>query len=140
MHRLSVAQQCKGTTRRGNRCSLTNAKPFLDSDGKDVTLPLKLGCDYCLMHLPLLVTTPRRVVGALVLYIDFETSGLDVLSEHIVEIGLLSEQGQCFSTVVRPPVLKAGPHIHGIDNEELSQGPWFCEAFTRMLHFIGICS
>ena len=136
MHRLSLAQQCKGTTRRGNRCSLTSAKPFLDSDGKDVTLPLKLGCDYCLMHLPLLVTTPRSVVGALVLYIDFETSGLDVLSDHIVEIGLLSEHGQCFSTVVRPPVLKPGPHVHGIDNEELSQGPWFCDAFARMLDFV----
>ena len=125
MHRLSLAQQCKGTTRRGNRCSLTSAKPFLDSDGKDVTLPLKLGCDDFLMHLPMLVTTPTSVVGALVLYFDFETSGLDVLSDQIVEIGLLSEQGQCFSTVVRPPVLKPGPHVHGIDNEELSQGSGF---------------
>ena len=136
MHHLSAAQQCKGTTRRGNRCSITSAKPFFDSDGKDMTLPLQLGCDYCLMHLPLLVATSRRVVDTLVLYIDFETSGLDVLSDHIVEIGVLSEQGQCFSTVVRPPVLKPGPHVHGIDNEELSQGPCFREAFTRMVEFV----
>ena len=37
MLRLSAAQQCKGTTRRGHRCSFTSAKPFLDGDGKDVT-------------------------------------------------------------------------------------------------------
>ena len=101
-----------------------------------MTLPLKLGCDFCMMHLPLLVSTPRSVAGPIVLYIDFETSGLDVPSDHIVEIGLLSEQGQCFSTVVRPPGLKPGPHIHGIDNEELSQRRWFWEAFTRMLDFV----
>ena len=136
MQRLSLGQQCKGTTRRGNRCSFTSAKPFLDNDGKDVTLPLKLGFEFCLMHLPLLVATPRRVADALVLYIDFETSGLDVLGDHIVEIGLLSEQGQCFSTVVRPPELKPGPHVHGIDNDELIQGPWFREAFKRMVEFV----
>ena len=136
MQRLSLVQQCKGTTRRGNRCSFTSAKPFLDNDGKDVTLPLKLGFEFCLMHLPLLVATPRQVADAIVVYIDFETSGLDVLGDHIVEIGLLSEQGQCFSTVVRPPELKPGPHVHGIDNDELIQGPWFREAFRRMVDFV----
>ena len=136
MHRISIACQCKGTTRRGHRCSLTSAKPFLDVDGKDVTLPLKLGCGYCLMHLPMLVATPRRVTDALMFYMDFETSGLDVLNDHIVEIGLLSEKGHCFSTVVRPPELKPGPHVHGIDNDELCQGPLFREAFGRMIDFV----
>ena len=136
MHRISIADQCKGTTRRGQRCSLTSTKPFLDVDGKDVTLPLKLGCGYCLMHLPMLVATPRRVTDALMFYMDFETSGLDVLNDHIVEIGLLSEKGHCFSTVVRPPELKPGPHVHGIDNHELCQGPSFREAFIRMVDFV----
>ena len=43
---------------------------------------MKLGCKYCFMHLPLLVMTLTRTVDALVLYIDFETSGLDVVSDH----------------------------------------------------------
>ena len=80
--KVALAQWRKGTTRRGHRWSLSSAKPFLDSDGKDVTLPLKLGCEYCLVHLPLLIASPRRVADTLVLYFDFETSGLDVLSDQ----------------------------------------------------------
>ena len=133
---MLLAKQCKGITRRGSRCSLSSATRFIDSNGQDITQPLKSGCDYCLMHLPLLVTTPRSVVNILVLYIDFETSGLDVMTDHIVEIGLLSEGGQCFSTVIRPPDLKPGPHVHGIDNEELCQGPCFHQAFARMIDFV----
>ena len=133
---MLLAAQCKGITRRGSRCSLSSAKRFIDSNGQDITQPLRSGCDYCLMHLPLLVTTPRSVASVLVLYIDFETSGLDVMTDHIVEIGLLSEGGQCFSTVIRPPNLKPGPHVHGIDNEELCQGPCFHQAFARMIDFV----
>ena len=49
---------------------------------------------------------------------------------------MLCESGECFSTVCNPPVLTPGPHVHGIDNEELLAGPAFGEAFARMVAFV----
>ena len=68
----------------------------------------------------------------LVFYLDFETTGLDVLRHHIVEIGVLCENNACFSTVVCPPVFAEGPLVHGIADEGLREGPSFTEAFHRM--------
>ena len=79
---------------------------------------------------------PARVpANAKVFYLDFETSGLDVLTESIVEIGLLDESSNAvFSTVVRPPALPGDePTVHGISSEELAEGPTFAEAFERLL-------
>ena len=69
---------------------------------------------------------------------DFETTGLDVLSAHIVEIGLLDHAGSLvFSTVVCPPELPGDePTVHGIAPAELSLGPSFAEAFRRMAMFL----
>ena len=69
-------------------------------------------------------------------FLDFETSGLDIFTDHIVEFGLLCSSGECFSTVCCPPIMTPGPHVHGIENDELASGPCFAEAFTRMLQFV----
>ena len=99
-------------------------------------MPLRRGCDYCLAHLPVLVTEQTAwdaSTDVLLFYLDFETSGLDIFADHIVEFGMLCESGECFSTVCNPPVLTPGPHVHGIDNEELLAGPAFEEAFAPTL-------
>ena len=69
---------------------------------------------------------------------DFETTGLDVLAEFIVDIGLLDHAGSSvYSTVVRPPVLPGDERtVHGIAPAELSLGPSFAEAFRRMTMFL----
>ena len=57
---------------------------------------------------------------------DFETSGLDLAGNNIVEIGLLDDSGARFQTVVCPPVFVDGPAVHGISNEELAEGHGSC--------------
>ena len=73
-------------------------------------------------------------------YLDFETTGLNVLSDSIVEIGLLDHRGSAvYSTVVQPPVLPGDePTVHGIESKELSEGPTFPIAFQRMLEFLAV--
>ena len=136
MGRFEIPKQCKGITRRGSRCSINSGKTVIGSEGQDLAAPLRAGCDYCRAHLPTLVAKPCQVEDSLVFYLDFETSGLDIFSDHIVEFGLLCETGECFSTVCCPPVMTPGPHVHGIANEEVSLGPPFVIAFERMVRFI----
>ena len=77
----------------------------------------------------------------LLFQLDFETSGLSIMENHIVEIGLLNDLSSAvFSTVVCPPLLIEGPTVHGISNDELQAGPVFGQAFQRMLDFVtGSC-
>ena len=98
----SDARQCLGTTLRGVRCSISSTSKFAGKDGRDLALPLRRGCDYCLAHLPVLVTEQTAWdvnTDVLLFYLDFETSGLDIFADHIVEFGMLCDSGECFSTV-----------------------------------------
>ena len=88
----SDARQCLGTTLRGVRCSISSTSKFAGKDGRDLALPLRRGCDYCLAHLPVLVTEQTAWdanTDVLLFYLDFETSGLDIFADHIVEFGML---------------------------------------------------
>ena len=136
MERFVIPNQCHGVTRRGSRCGISSRSSFVGGDGRDLAWPLRHGCDYCLVHLQAMVSTPCTVAEALVFYIDFETSGLDIFKDHIVEVGLLCASGECFSTVCCPPIMTPGPHVHGILDEELVLGPSFPQAFTRMTEFV----
>lgn len=136
MARFVTPHQCHGVTRRGKRCTISSRSSFVGGDGRDLARPLRNGCDYCLAHLQALVSTPCAVADALVLYLDFETSGLDIFEDHIVEVGLLCASGECFSTVCCPPIMTPGPHVHGIPDEELVLGPSFPQAFKRMTEFV----
>ena len=108
---------------------------MLDERGRRVAEPLFNGVRFCRLHLQLFCARPTIVEDALVFYLDFETTGLDVLRHHIVEIGVVCENSACFSTVARPPAFSDGPMVHGLLDEELKEGPAFKEAFHRMYSF-----
>ena len=104
----SDARQCLGTTLRGVRCSISSTSKFAGKDGRDLALPLRRGCDYCLAHLPVLVTEQTAwdaSTDVLLFYLDFETSGLDIFADHIVEFGMLCESGECFRSFAILPCL-----------------------------------
>ena len=99
--------------------------------GKLVSEPLTRGGCHCLYHAVYFCTRAIAVPDAVVVFLDLETSGLGILTDNIVEIGVVDEYGATFSTVVRPPTLPAGPTVHGIDESELQQGPTLACAFER---------
>ena len=136
MRQYKSPVQCTGVTRAGRRCGITSeTSRLLDDQGRNVNEPLLLGARQCRFHLQLFCATPASNFDCLLFYLDFETSGLDVIGHHIVEIGMLCENGACYSTVVCPPVFSEEVPVHGISNEELRQGPFFVDAFRRMHRF-----
>ena len=108
-----------------------------DNLGRLVASPLQRGGTYCLIHSIIFCTAPTRVTETILFYLDLETSGLDLLSDEIVEMAVMSSSGHVFSTVCRPSVLPDSPSVHGISNDELKLGPDFSEALTRLCKFVG---
>ena len=167
MRKLQSCVQCQGITKAGRRCSIDSHSKMKNERGKLVGEPLLHGSRFCSIHAqifqyePVIITSPT-----LLFFLDFETTGLeqltvrtraracthahvnarsnhvrrlDVLVDHIVEIGLLECEGSAvFSTVVCPPQLppEEVPTVHGISVDELRQGPCFAVAFHRMVSFI----
>ena len=129
--------QCTGTTRSGRRCSITSKSVMVDAlSGRLVAEPLKRGGSFCIYHTVLFCVRKVKVNDAVIVYLDLETSGLSVISDHIVEIGAVADHGAVFSTVVRPPSMPSGPAVHGISNAELQVAPPFSTAFARLVRFI----
>ena len=123
---LKAPIQCLGCKRAtGQRCGITTCSRATNGHGKLACEPLKCGMVYCLFHLPMLSVQPVNVEHSVLFYLDYETTGLDVVNDHVVEVGVVTESGACFSTVVCPPVLAQGPAVHGIPNAELIEGPSF---------------
>ena len=85
---------------------------MLDDRGHKVNEPLLLGARQCRLHLQLFCTLPTTVDDYLLFYLDFETSGLDIIEHHIVEIGMLCENLECFQTVVCPLVFPEEVQVH----------------------------
>ena len=133
--RIRTPLQCAGLTRAGKRCSITDDCNMKDANGAFIAEPLKNGAPYCKLHLRIFCARPAYVEDPLLFYLDFETTGLDILRDNIVEIGVLCESTECFSTVVRPPAFADGPSVHGIPDEELRERPCFRDAFGRLLRF-----
>ena len=130
--------QCSAFTKAKKRCSITSESKLVTDSGRLACEPLLRGSRYCLFHTQIFNAHPADVpFDAKLFYLDFETTGLNVLTESIVEIGLLDESGNAiFSTVVRPPVLSGDETpVHGISSEELADGPTFAEAFERLVRF-----
>ena len=72
----------------------------------------------------------------IVVYLHFETTGLDVMEHNIVEIALVEHSSSTiFSTVVCPPKFETNT-VHGISDDELKRGPTFTVAFDRMVSFL----
>ena len=132
-----LPSQCAGVTKTGRRCAITSDCKLFDNTGRLAALPLQRGGAYCVFHATLFCTKKANAECCILVYIDLETTGLDIASDRIVEIGVSSASGAVFSTVVRPdPLPPEGPTVHGIDNTELEQGPRFPEAFTRLATFL----
>ena len=126
--------RCCGTTKNDSRCSLTSTSKLVNDRGASVAKPLRKGGDLCLFHARPFCYQPARIHGAVVIFIDFETTGLDITRDRIVEIGATSANGN-FATVVYPGV-KSESAVHGIDEEELAQGPTFPVAWGRFVAFV----
>ena len=131
--------RCCGTTKSGQRCSITSSSSMRNSLGRLVADPLRRGSAFCLLHTVLFRVEPIQVRDCLVVYMDLETNSLDVLTGKVVEIGALIE-GSCFtfSTVVNPGQDESidQPSVHGIPASELLSGPSFSEAFWRFDAFL----
>jgi DNA polymerase III epsilon subunit-like protein len=103
---------------------------------KLVCEPLKRGGRHCLFHACMFCVKPAVLGDAIIVFLDLETTGLSVLSDHIVEIGCVDAKGLVFTTVVNPLVMSSGPAVHGISDTELMKGPTFNVAFSRFVYFL----
>ena len=72
-----------------------------------------------------------------ILWIGFETFGLDVLHDEILEVALTDDSSNTqFATRVRQIHVPDGPGVHGIEKDELLASQRFHEVFHRMLLFL----
>ena len=139
----TAAARCYGTTKSGQRCSITSSSGMRDTLGRYVAEPLRKGSPFCMLHTILFCVEPAHIRDAIVCYMDLETDSLDCLSGRIVEIAGALEDSSCvFSTVVNPgPVAyPEQPSVHGIAHDELLEGPCFAEAFRRFSAFLRYAS
>ena len=133
-----MAQQCSGITKSGRRCSLTAHSKLRDERGGLVAEPLRRGGLFCRIHAKAFVhrSVSETPASAVIVFIDFETTGLDVWRDEIVEIGAAEAlTGSVFSSVVSAASVPAAPAVHGIDREEIAQGPPFPEVWRRFTAF-----
>ena len=80
----TVPTRCCGTTKSGQRCSITSSSSMRDSLGRLVADPLRRGSAFCMLHTVLFRVEPTQVRDSIVVYMDLETDSLDVLSGKIV--------------------------------------------------------
>ena len=117
-----------------------------DERGREVAEPLRRGGDHCVFHARPFCTRPAEEFtgAAVVVFLDLETSGLDVARDQVVEIAATEAPpdpaafGASFSTVVSgapEPGGEAPPAVHGIAAEEIARGPRFPEAWSRFVAF-----
>ena len=105
--------------------------------GKFVAEPLRRGGNHCLFHFVLFCTQASKVEDAVIAFLDFESTGLSVYTDNIVEIGVFVESGEVFSTVVKPPGSPPSMEaVHGICDAELQEGPQFAQSFSRLVEFL----
>ena len=103
---------------------------------KLVCEPLKRGGRHCLFHACLFCVKPSVLGDAIIVFFDLETTGLSVLTDHIVEIGCVDAKGVVFTTVVNPLVLSNGHAVHGISDAELLEGLTFNDVFPRFVYLL----
>ena len=136
----ATVKQCSGITKSGRRCTLTSDSKMRNESGCLVAEPLRRGGCLCRFHARPFVARPveEPPSKAVVLYLDFETTGLDVTRDQIVEIGALEAlAGSAFASVVNAAAASRsdGAAVHGIDRAEIAQGPTFPEVWRRFVTF-----
>ena len=139
--RLGVSGvQCEAITKAGRQCAITVNSTFQDGHGRCVSEPLRRGGRKCLLRLELFCTLPSPLWQSdfCIFWLDFETSGLDVLCDEILEVAVTDDRSNAqFATTVRPMHVPDGPPgVHGIEEDELLTSPPFHEVFPRLLLFL----
>ena len=113
-----------------------------DRNGRLVAEPLLLGASQCRFHLSLVATNPAKNATAndiIIVYLDFETTGLDALSDEIVEFGAIAAHcGARFASTVQPLKLPDPEEqtVHGIGADELETSPGFRIVLARFAEFL----
>ena len=80
--------RCKGITKAGKQCSITNSSNWVDGNGRVVAEPLRNGGEFCALHAKPFCTKATQLddCGRLVIFmLDLETTGTDV-SQDIINI------------------------------------------------------
>ena len=122
---------------------------MVDSAGRSVAGPLRKGSPYCLFHARPFATKPACISGPLViLYLDLESTGVDVACDRICEIAATQGQasahvlGGSYAEVVfvpeeirRAPRAQDAARVHGISDEAIASGTPFPMAWARFVSF-----
>lgn len=80
-----------------------------------------------------------------ILYLDFETTGLDTGLDRIIEAGLIIEnqdgQRESFQSLVNPkcPIPAESTEIHGIKDEDVAEAPLFADIFPDIQAMVEKC-
>jgi len=133
--------RCQALNKAGKPCGITSDSKALDGSGQLAAAPLMRGGSRCAFHARWFCSAPpepgQLKTPPLLVYIDLESTGLSLASDEIVEIGAFADASRAaFSTVVKPTTLPKDAGIHGICPDELLAGPFFAEAFRRMIVFL----
>jgi len=143
--------RCKGITKTGKQCQVTDSSSWVDDSGRLVAAPLCRGGDFCAFHAkpfcvkPILLDNFESMV---VFILDLETTGIDIVQDRVVEIAAtrahwdVRMNSECFATTVRVDqniLLTRGLDafkVHGITNEEIAAGPTFEQAWIRFVAWV----
>ena len=134
-------RRCDAVTIAGERCSINSESNVRNRQGQLAADPLSRGCSRCRYHIELLDVKPVDIDAhdVILVYLDFETTGLRVLVDEIIEVGAITNRTQtCFATTVRPAQVPDTQEktVHGISTIELFGSPDFKEVFLRFASFL----
>ena len=141
--------RCSGTTRKGTRCTVTDTSDMIDNCGRPVAQPLRRGGEYCTLHAKPFVVRPATTEASLItVYLDLETTGVDVARDRICELAATHAPadhrlpGGSYSSIVwvDPQILKErggeAASVHGISDQEIALAPKFVDAWGRFLTLV----
>ena len=89
---LGSEKRCAGTTRQGRRCSITSGSDLKDQQGRVIAEPLRRGGAKCMLHMELfcpIVGCPAEANDIMLFCLDFESTGLDVIRDEVIELSLI---------------------------------------------------
>lgn len=87
-----------------------------------------------------------QTVGMNILYLDFETTGLDTSRDRIIELGLIlhneeSGEKESFEALVNPgcKIPPETTEVHGIKDEDVADKPALKERLDKVVDFVNRC-
>ena len=136
---------CCGVTRAGRKCTLTSKSALKEAD------PLRKGGQYCAFHSrpcvmhACVIQRPHLME---VLFLDLETTGVDITKDRIVEFAAVQAfpngtlPGLTFDTTVAVELSiletrgQEAAKVHGISLQEIHAGPAFPQVWHRFICFV----